>query len=305
MANFKLSTPVALIIFNRPDKVEKVFKEIKKVKPSKILVIGDGPRQEKFNEEIEVAASRDIINRIDWTCEILTNYSDVNLGCKERVSSGLDWVFDQVEEAIILEDDCIPDQTFFRFCQELLEKYRSDTRIGAIGGVNFQFGKQYNTDSFYFSKYVHVWGWASWRNRWQDSYDVSMKNWPFVRRTSMLDNITDSKWEKKYWTKIFDSIHKGEIDTWDYQWVFANWLKGRMSILPSVNLVSNIGFEKGATHTIGYSELANLKREKMHFPLSNPTEIRRNIKADRVSEKKCFRLPITKRLRNRIIGMIK
>lgn len=161
MPEFQLTTPVAFIIFNRPDTTEKVFAEIAKAKPPKLLVIGDGPRVSRQGEAEKVAAARSIIQCVDWDCEVQTNFSDVNLGCKRRVSSGIDWVFEQVEEAIILEDDCLPDPTFFRFCEELLARYRHDQRIGMISGDNFQFGSRRNDDSYYFSKYVHIWGWAT------------------------------------------------------------------------------------------------------------------------------------------------
>ena len=189
------------------------------------------------------------------------------MGCKNRVSSGIDWVFDQVSEAIILEDDCLPDPTFFRFCQEMMERYRDDQRIGMISGDNFQFDRRRNNDSYYFSKYVHVWGWASWRDRWAGSlrrHDGQVAQNP--RRRSACD-IVGNRSEAAYWHNIFESVHRGDIDTWDYQWLFANWLEGRMSILPAVNMISNVGFDKNATHTIAEDRgVSNLRRSPMGFP---------------------------------------
>src|SRR6185369_14461868 len=167
MADWALTTPVAFIIFNRPDTTEKVFAEIARARPPKLLVIADGPRAGRAGEADRCAATRAIIDRVDWDCKVLTNYSDVNLGCKNRVASGIDWVFEQVPEAIILEDDCLPDPTFFRFCEELLIRYREDERISQICGANFQFGRKRSNDSYYFSRYNHIWGWASWRRAWQ------------------------------------------------------------------------------------------------------------------------------------------
>jgi len=256
--DFQLTTPVAFIIFNRPDTTERVFAEIAKAKPTKLLVIGDGARVNRPEEAEKVAAARAIIQRVDWECEVLTNFSEVNLGCKRRVSSGIDWVFEQVEEAIILEDDCLPDPSFFCFCQELLERYRHDQRIGLISGDNFQFGRRRNDDSYYFSKYVHIWGWATWRDRWAGSYDVTMAKWPRIRDEAWLTDIVGNAHEADFWSKVFERVHRGEIDTWDYQWVFANWVEGRLTILPAMNLISNIGFDANATHTTGDSELANL-----------------------------------------------
>jgi hypothetical protein len=300
MPDFKLKKPVAFLIFNRPDTTERVFAEIAKAKPPKLLVVSDGPRADRPGEAEKVAAARAIINRVDWDCEVLTNFSDVNLGCKRRVSSGLDWVFAQVEEAIILEDDCLPDPRFFRFCQELLEYYRHHHRIGMIGGSNFQFGRRRNDDSYYFSKYFHIWGWATWRDRWVGSYDVTIAKWPHIRDEGWLSTIADGGREVTYWKKIFDLIYRGRIDTWDYQWVFANWVKGRMSVIPAVNMISNIGFGKNATHTTGASDLANLVRVPSRFPLTHPVGVSRNVQADRFSFRKCIKPPLWKRVRNKL-----
>lgn len=301
MPDFQLTTPVAFLIFNRTDTVERVFGEIAKARPLKLLVVGDGPRANRSGEAEKVAVTRAIIKRVDWDCEVLTNFSEVNLGCKQRVSSGIDWVFEQVEEAIILEDDCLPDPTFFQFCQEMLERYRQDQRIGMISGDNFQFGRRRNGDSYYFSKYVHVWGWASWRDRWVGSYDVTMARWPRTRDEGWLVDMVGSRQEAAYWQEIFERVYRGEIDTWDYQWVFANWVEGRMSITPAVNMISNIGFNGDATHTTGDSDLANLARNQMSFPLTHPLGVFRNIQADRFSESTCFRIPLRTRVRNKLV----
>lgn len=305
MTDFKLTTPVAFIIFNRPDTTERVFAEIAKARPSKLLVVGDGPRGSRQGEAEKVAATRAIIQRVDWDCEVLTNFSDVNLGCKRRVSSGIDWIFEQVEEAIILEDDCLPDPTFFKFCQEMLERYRKDQHIGMISGDNFQFGRRYGADSYYFSKYVHIWGWATWRDRWVGSYDVTLAKWPRIRDEQRLEDIVGDVREAVYWGEIFERVHRGEIDTWDYQWVFTNWVKGRLSILPAVNLISNVGFDQNATHTTGASDLANLPAAPMKFPLAHPVGVFKNIRADRFSEWKCFRVPLWKRISNKLSGWMR
>jgi hypothetical protein len=306
MPTWQLKTPVAFIIFNRPDTAQQVFAEIAKARPPILLVVGDGPRANREEEAGKVADTRGIIKRVDWDCEVLTNFSEVNLGCKRRVSTGIDWVFDQVEKAIILEDDCLPDPTFFRFCQEMLERYRDDKRIGMISGDNFQFGRRRNDDSYYFSKYVHVWGWASWRDRWAGSYDVTMARWPRIRDEGWLGDIVGNRSEAAYWHNIFESVHRGDIDTWDYQWLFANWLEGRMSILPAVNMISNLGFDKNATHTIAVDRgLSNLRRNPMGFPLIHPPGVFRNIQADQFSERMYFRIPLTKRVRNKLVGWLR
>jgi hypothetical protein len=303
--DFQLTTPVAFIIFNRTNTTERVFAEIAKARPPKLLVVGDGPRTSRSGEAEKVAATRAIIKRVDWNCEVLTNFSEVNLGCKRRVSSGIDWVFEQVDKAIFLEDDCLPDPTFFRFCQEMLERYCHDQRIGMISGDNFQFGRCRNDDSYYFSKYVHVWGWASWRDRWAGIYDVTIARWPRIRDEGWLGDMVGNRREAAYWHNIFERVHRGEIDSWAYQWLFANWVEGRMSILPAVNMISNVGFEENATHTTGGSDLANLARNPVGFPLMHPPGIFRNIQADQFSERMCFRIPLTKRVRNKLVRWLR
>ena len=180
MTNWKLETPVAFLVFNRPHTTDKVFSEIAAANPRKLLIVADGPRPDQPGEAERCVAVRAIVDRVDWDCEVLTNYSDINLGCKARISSGLDWVFDTVEEAIVLEDDCLPHPSFFRFCEELLVKYRDDERIAQIGGVNFQSGRRRTNYSYYFSRYAHIWGWATWRRAWRH-YDVALKAWPLIR----------------------------------------------------------------------------------------------------------------------------
>jgi hypothetical protein len=181
MTDWKLSTPVAFLIFNRATTTERVFAEIARAKPRQLLLIADGPRPDREEEADRCAATRAIVDQVNWDCQVLKNYADCNLGCKKRVSSGLDWVFRNVEEAIILEDDCLPHPTFFRFCQEMLEKYRSDTRIMQICGFNALYEQQSLPYSYYFSKFGPIWGWASWRRAWEH-YDVDMKLWPLVKR---------------------------------------------------------------------------------------------------------------------------
>jgi hypothetical protein len=300
MTDFALKTPVAFIIFNRPDTTERVFAEIAKARPQKLLVISDGARANRPGEAERVAAVRSIIKRVNWPCEVLCNFSDINLGCKLRVSSGLDWVFEQVSEAIILEDDCLPDPSFFRFCEELLEKYREDKRVGMISGDNFQFGRLYNEDSYYFSRYIHIWGWATWKDRWVNDYDVDMADWPLVRDTGVLTKILENKREATFWKSIFNKVYLGKIDTWDYQWAYTNWTRNRYGILPAVNLISNIGFGADATHTQRTSHLANLPTKSISFPLSHPKNIIKNEVADSFTRNSWFIRPLWLKILDRI-----
>lgn len=280
MDPFTLTTPVVLLVFNRPETTARVFSALRQARPSHLLVVADAPRENRPAERVLCEQVRRIVEQVDWPCQVQRNYADLNLGCKLRVSSGLDWVFDQVEEAIILEDDCLPEDSFFRFCQEMLEKYRDDPRIASIGGNNFQFGAHHTPHSYYFSLYNHIWGWASWRRAWQ-GYDVQMVKWPELRETEWLAKIFPDRNAARYWKANFDKVHRGLLDTWDVQLTFKFWLDDRLSIIPAVNLVSNVGFGPQATHTKqAGSTLDSLPVSRMEFPLNHPPLVARDAQAD-------------------------
>jgi hypothetical protein len=284
IAGSMLKSPVAFIIFNRPDTTHRVFEEIRKARPPVLLVVADGPRPDHPGDAEQCAKARAIVDQVDWDCEIRKNYSDNNLGCKRRVSSGLDWVFSEMEEVIILEDDCLPHPTFFQFCEELLQQYRDDDRIGHIGGVNFQFGRKRGPYSYYFSRYSHIWGWASWRRAWE-GYDPNLALWPKFREEKWLRHLLDDSSLVGYWTNIYEKVYQHQIDTWDYQWTFHCWTGNRLAIIPNVNLISNIGFDSNATHTAGQSEFKSMKTETMKFPLDHPASIMRDSAGDKYTEK--------------------
>jgi hypothetical protein len=278
-----LETPVAFIIFNRPDTTERVFAEIARARPRQLLVIADGPRAERDAESARCAAARAVVDRVDWECDVLKNYSDVNLGCGRRVATGLSWVFEQVEKAIVLEDDCLPHPTFFGFCEELLERYRDDERVMHIGGSGFQFERTKRPFSYFFARHYPSWGWASWRRAWQ-LYDIGITLWPALRGTDWLLDITDDARVIEHWQTMFDRAHAGveHVNTWDFQWTFACWAQNGLCILPHGTLVSNIGFREDATHTRSTSDpIANLPTSPMAFPLRHPPYVLRDREADR------------------------
>ena len=269
---------VVFIIFNRPDLTQIVFDAIRKAQPERLFVIADGPR---FSEEHpKCLQCRNIINQVDWDCDVSTNYSDVNIGCRNRISSGLNWVFDQVEDAIILEDDCLPSPSFFNFCQTLLDYYRDDKRIMCISGDNFQNGKQRTQYSYYFSKYNHCWGWATWRRAWQQ-WNFDSKHWIEFKNSGMMENLSEDPYEVVYWQNIFDKIFiNGIPDTWDYIWNFTCWSQGGLTILPNTNMVSNIGFREDATHTTQKTNpVANLPTSDI-WEIKHPPFIMRHKQAD-------------------------
>ena len=287
---FDLSTPVVFIIFNRPDTTARVFEAIRQAEPPQLLVIADGPRPDHPGEPEKCAAARSVVDQVDWDCDVLTNFTESNMGCKHRVSSGLDWVFDTVEKAIILEDDCLPHPTFFRFCEELLEKYRDDERVMHVNGTNVQFGCWRGEASYYFSRYPHVWGWATWRRSWQH-YDVDMKLWAAAVNKEVYLQTFTSRAEKNFWKEVWDGVCSGKINTWDHQWAFACIARRCFTILPNVNLVSNIGFRADAAHTKEKSVGASLPVEDLEFPLKHPNAFRWDDEADEYTRQLFFTAP--------------
>lgn len=272
------TTPIGFLIFNRPDLTEIVFQAIAEIKPKQLFVIADGPRFPEEEEKCE--QTRAIIKKVDWDCEVLTNFSDKNLGCGRRESSGFDWVFSQVEEAIFLEDDTLPSPSFFSFCQTLLEHYRHDERVMHISGDN-SLNQDRTNDSYYFSKYMHGWGWASWKRAWKH-YDYSMKTWPTFKESGLLKLVCENKSEQKYWQKIFDQMYADPkvIDTWDYQWIYACWSQGGLAITPNKNLISNLGFNRpDAAHTVSDSPRSKLAISDI-WEINHPPFFIKNREAD-------------------------
>jgi hypothetical protein len=303
MTNWHLSTPVAFLIFNRPGTTARVFDAIRQASPPKLLIVADGPRQDRQEDVEQCAAARSIVEQVDWPCEVLRNYSDVNLGCRRRVSSGLDWVFTMVPEAIVLEDDCLPEPSFFRFCEELLDRYRNDERVMMISGDNFQFGRRRTSHSYYFTRYTHIWGWATWRRAWQH-YDVSMRQWQEIRDGGWLGDILDDAASVRHWKGIFDRVARGEINTWDYQWAFACWLQSGLAVMPNVNLVSNIGFNAGATHTGENSPFSAMPTAPVPFPLSHPGFVVRDKTADAYTQNTHVTTSIQTRIRRKLKNLL-
>ncbi|HCV42078.1 MAG TPA: hypothetical protein DGH68_01240 [Bacteroidetes bacterium] len=235
-----LTTPVLLLIFNRPETTRAVFEEVRKARPQRLYVAADGPRHHVPGDVKDCAAARDFVAHIDWQCEVRTLLRTENLGCKRAVSSALDWFFEHEEEGIILEDDCVPAPAFFGFCQALLARYRNDERVMMIGGTNHLQDRFQTADSYMFSRYFNIWGWASWNRVWKH-YDVSMKGWEQKKRERVLDMLYSHKAVKEHLTRTFDLVARGELDTWDAQLFYCCLFNGGLSIVPRVNLISNIG----------------------------------------------------------------
>jgi hypothetical protein len=270
MQSETFQTPVALIVFNRPKTTRKVFDAIAEIRPSRLLIVADGPRPDRAGEDELCAQVREVVQAVNWPCEVLTNFAGRNLGCQERVVSGLDWVFSQVEEAIILEDDCLPGSSFFAFCEELLNRYRGDSRVAAISGTNFLEKYFKSEDSYYFSRLGGVWGWATWRSEWQ-RYDRHLKHWPYHRDEGTLSEIFSDPRAVAYWTQVFDKMYdKSGPNTWDYQWLYTHLVNHSVTAVPKVNLVTNIGFGTDATHTSQADPRLIVPSRTIVFPLRHP-----------------------------------
>lgn len=253
-----LKTAVLFLVFNRPDTTRQVFEAIRKAKPPRLYVAADGPRADKPGEAEKVGQVRRIATQVDWECEVETLFREKNLGCRVAVSSAITWFFENEEEGIILEDDCLPSQSFFWFCEELLERYRDDERIMHISGDNFQNGLKRGDATYYFSKISHIWGWATWKRAWK-FYDVNIGSFPQFKEKRKMKDVFDSKREQNYWSRILQSVYDGKNDTWDYQWNYTVWTQNGLCVLPNINLVSNIGYGNNSTHTIeSASKFANM-----------------------------------------------
>lgn len=260
---YQTNSPVLFLIFNRPDTTSLVFQEIKAAKPSRLYIAADGPRPNSETDFDLCAQALEIVSDINWRCDVKTLYRDNNLGCKDAISSAIDWFFEQEEEGIILEDDCLPAPDFFRYCDEMLAKYRFDTRIRHIAGCNLQLGIKWGEASYYFANQSHVWGWASWRRVWKD-YDKTLNSFDQAEALIQLSKIFEDVFLKEEWERIFIALKQGKIDTWDYQLALINYFNNSLSINPNVNLIKNIGFRSDATHTTNENNpYANVPLEKL------------------------------------------
>lgn len=246
MKKTNLKTPVLFIIFNRPDTTEKVFAEIRKYRPAKLFIAADGPRENKLGEKEKCEQARKITENIDWPCKVKRLYRKKNLGCKYAVSGAIDWFFENVEEGIILEDDCLPNSSFFTFCEQMLKLYKDDNEVMCISGDNFMPKHMQKDAGHYLSRYVHVWGWATWRRAWQ-KYEADIEDWKISLNKSFLDKFDFL--EKVYWSNNFDLVGRKFLDTWDYQLVYMIFNNQGKVVIPNKNLVQNIGFRKDGAHT--------------------------------------------------------
>ncbi len=288
--NIRIQSAVAIIVFNRPDLTRILLDKLALVRISKLYIIIDGPRINNNNDRVAAEKISEMLDHITFADEILYNKSASNMGCKERVISGLSWLFDNEEHAIILEDDCIPSISFLQFCDQLLEKYKSDTRVGIISGTNFS-SDQSPACSYSFSKYANIWGWATWRRTWLN-YDKDLSIWGDLQFRKSFYNRCASNNEYRYWNAVFTQTKLGLINTWDYQLWLSLWAQNQLSIVPNINLINNLGFaHPNATHTGGQHPADHIKAGEITFPLSIPTHYLPNPIIDATARNLLYRYP--------------
>jgi hypothetical protein len=266
------SVPVLFLIFNRPAFTEMVFEAIAEIKPKYLYIAADGPRQDKPDDIELCAKTRSVIERINWNCEVKTLLRDNNQGCKSAVSEAISWFFENVSEGVILEDDCLPDKTFFSFCAELLEKYRFDEKVMSVSGSNLLTdGWKKDTQSYHWG-HGGIWGWATWKRAW-NLYDIEMKHWPEQQTKERIKAMLGTAhWYNSYYG-MFESSFNKSLNTWDIQWFYSILINGGMAINPCVNLVKNIGYGNG-THTHSTDDaIAGLPLNAMSFPLKHPKKM--------------------------------
>lgn len=289
-APYACKTAVLLLVYRRPELTERVLNVIRQARPSHLLIAADGPHPERPQDPELCARTRTVIEHgVDWPCEMKQRYLLENAGCKRGVAGAIGWAFSQHERIVILEDDCLPHPSFFRYCDELLEKYAEDSRVMQVAGSNLLHHAPSNSASYFASRFGVIWGWATWRRAWA-LYDMEMTDWPSLRDSGALNRFCHLPGEAKRYTRLYDDVYSGRLDTWDAQWALTRQRNGALSLVPSVNLISNIGFGKGATHTLHDDRLvSNSTLREIELPLTHPTSIEPDNEADRRFFARCHR----------------
>jgi len=303
MTGDSLSTPVLFLVFKRPGTTRRVFEEIRKARPARLWVAADGPREGRPGEAELCRETREVI-KVDWECDLRTLFRDRNMGVKAGIASAIDWFFESAEEGIILEDDCLPHPDFFTFAAELLARYRDDPRVMHISGDNFQFGRRRGEASYYFSRYAHCWGWATWRRAWA-FYEMDMGSFPEFASRRGIEKIVRKSRAREYWMKVFGDAHAGRHNTWDYSWAYQVLSRGGLCAVPNANLVTNIGFGKGATHTFEpANRLSGIPTESLG-PIIHPAVVAADEEADDFELERVLLTPFRRRLLDRLGKLLK
>ena len=277
-----MNTALLLLLFNRPETTHKLFQKLKIFKPKKIYINIDGPREKNLNDKKLCTEVEKITNDISWDCKVFKKINEKNKGCRSSVSEAINWFFQYENSGIILEDDCIPSSKFFEFCERMLKKFENNNQIKVVSGSNFHDNKKFGEGDYYFSKYAHCWGWATWKRAWLE-YDDKMENWKEFKKSKNWEELHINFYERKYWTKIFDKVIKRKIDSWAYVWLYSVWYKNGITITPNFNMINNIGFGPDATHTFK-SKNISIRQEILENSdiIKDPREIYVNRNADEI-----------------------
>ena len=265
----QLTTPILFLTYKRFDTAKKVFDSIKKAQPKKLYFVSNAPKNNDFEEYKKISKVRSLVDQIDWDCNVITLFREEYLDVKQSITNSIDWFFLLEEKGIILEDDCVPVQSFYTFCQDLLSYYENDNEVYSIGGCCFFEDLNLPENEYRFSKHAYIWGWATWRRAWK-KYDLKMSQWPNYKNTKSFKSIFRNKLIRYYWINIFNSVYRGQINTWDYQWVYSVWLNNGITIIPNRNLITNIGFGNDSNFTNDKNSIeANMKVSEVKFPLKH------------------------------------
>ena len=278
---FILNVPIFFCTFNRLDCTKKVFEQIQKIKPKKLYLASDGPREDVQGEEEKVRSVREyLLQNINWECEVHNNFSEKNMGCGRRMSSGITWAFENEDRLIILEDDCLVDQSFFRFCQDMLELYYNDERIGSISGHRV-LPELEMQDSYLFSAFFDCWGWATWKRVWE-KYDFDIMSWPEKSVLKYMKKIMNRQAIKSF-KNCFNGVHTHTLDSWAYQFGYLMFRNRTLVVIPEKSMVKNIGFGDNATHTKNQPVGIVIDRSyEMEFPLKHPSKVIRDKTFDKI-----------------------
>lgn len=287
MRTAAFDVPVAIFAFNRPRLTRRVFEAVAERRPKRLFLVADGPRPDCPEDNARCDEVRKILTEVRWPCEVATNFSSGNLGCGRRMSSGITWLFEHVDAAILIEDDCLPAPPFFDFCSAMLSRFANDSRIGMVSGTNYTWRRFQPSASYYFSRYTHIWGWATWRRSWA-KYDFGLHSLPLAREQRLLEEVFGDPQLADFWYAIFEAVKSGRIDTWDYQLVYASIINSWLNVIPAVSLVTNIGFGPDATHTKSSTGIDNQAPGDLRFPLQHPDFVTRCRTADEITEREAY-----------------
>ncbi len=280
---YQAKTPVLLILFNRAGSTRQAFEAIRRVRPPRLLIAADGPRPQRPDDREKCAAARRVVEAVDWPCEVTRDYSDVNLGCRRRPQTAITWAFGLSERVVVLEDDCLPNASFFRFCDDMLERFADDERVMTVGGTNMLGSWKADRQSYHFSLLCGTPGWASWRRAWRH-YDPDMRAWALPEVRELVHREIFSRAFSKSRQADYEFTFQGKLDAWDYQWELARTLQSGLAVLPAVNLVQNTGFDAEATHSRDPDHpWARLPLLPLQWPLRPPFGVYRDLDFEKQS----------------------